>query len=250
MSEEILKKRLSELAERSYNGSIFTFSDFLGLAEQSALESIRREIAHAGITLFGGVIGAERVMARFGDEEALGYSVDFPIAVIEISPKSHKFSEELSHRDCLGAIMNLGIERDTLGDIVILGKTAYLFTKDTISDYIIENLTKIRHTDVVARRTDELPSGELYKTERITVQVSSERLDAVIARAFCLSREESSELFCRGKVFVSGKKTENISYQPRPDDTISVRGYGRFIYRGYKSTSKKGKLNIEIDKFI
>ena len=250
MSEEILKKRLSELAERSYNGRIFTFSDFLGLGEQSALESIRREIAHAGITLFGGAPGTERVMARFGDEEELGYSVDFPISIIEIAPKSQKFSEELSHRDCLGAIMSLGIERDTLGDIVILGKTAYLFAKEAIADYIIENLTKIRHTDVIARLADGLPCGELYKTERITVQVSSERLDSVIARAFGLSREESGELFRRGRVFVSGRETENLSHSPKPGDTISVRGCGRFIYLGYKSTSKKGKLNIEIDKFV
>lgn len=250
MSEEILKKRLAELAERSYNGRIFTFSDFLGLGEQSALESIRKEIAYVGITLFGGVPGAERVMARFGDDGELGYSVDFPISIIEIAPKSQKFSEELSHRDYLGAIMNLGIERDTLGDIAVLGKTAYLFAKDTIADYIIENLTKIRHTDVIARLADELPSGELYKTERITLQVSGERLDTVIARAFSISREEASELFRRGRVFVSGKETESVSYFPKPGDIVSVRGYGRFIYLGYKSTSKKGKLNIEIDKFI
>ena len=247
---ELLKKRFIELANKSYNAGIFVFTDFLVLAEQSAFSEIKKEIRGIPYTAFGGAVGAERVMIRFGSEEDLGYEVPFPISVIKAEPVSQKFADKLTHRDFLGAILNLGIERDTLGDIVILGKTAYLFTKDTISDYIIENLTKIRHTDVVARRTDELPSGELYKTERITVQVSSERLDAVIARAFCLSREESSELFCRGKVFVSGKKTENISYQPRPDDTISVRGYGRFIYRGYKSTSKKGKLNIEIDKFI
>ena len=250
MDEKILKKRLTELAERSYNNGIFTFSDFLGLAEQSALESIKWELSHAGITLFGGVAGAERLMARFGQEDELGYSADFPIVCIKIAPKSEKFAEALSHRDYLGSIMGLGIERDMLGDIIVAGKSAYIFAKDTVSDYVTENLTKIRHTDVVAKVTEDIPSGELYITERITIQVSGERLDSVIARVFGLSREESSELFRKGLVFVSGRATENTSYTPKPSDTISVRGHGRFVYVGYKSTSKKGKLNIEIDKYV
>lgn len=250
MADELLKRRFTELAERSYKNGHFTFTDFLGLAEQSALNSIKREISHAGITLFGGAKGTERLIARFGDEDGLGYSEPFPIVCIKVSPKSYKFSEALTHRDYLGALMNLGIERDTLGDIVISGGDAYIFAKDTVSEHICESLTRVRHTDVTAAVSDTVPEGELYKTETVTVQVSSERLDAVIARVYHLSREDAAALFSRRLVFVSGRECGSTSYSPKAGELISVRSFGRFIYRGFRSSSKKGKLNIDVEKYI
>ena len=88
------------------------------------------------------------------------------------------------------------------------------------------------------------------KTEQITVQVSSERLDAVIARVFSLSREDAQNLFARRLVFASGREIESTSYSPKEDEKISVRGYGRFIYRGIKNLSKKGKLNVTVDRYV
>lgn len=75
----------------------------------------------------GGVDGCERQILRFGDEESLGYDAGFPICCIEIKPLIEKFADALTHRDYLGALMHLGIERSTLGDIMIRDKTAYLF---------------------------------------------------------------------------------------------------------------------------
>ena len=68
---ELLKKRFVELAQKSYNSDIFTFTDFLGLAEQSAFAEIKRELGGIRYTAFGGANGAERVVIRFGSEEEL-----------------------------------------------------------------------------------------------------------------------------------------------------------------------------------
>ena len=114
--ERLLYARLKELAERS--DGRFTFTDFLGLAEQSVLTEVLRDI-RVRYELFGGADGAERVMARFGDEDELYYSEPFPIDIIRVSPRSQKFANQLTHRDFLGAILNLGIERRCVGDIVI-----------------------------------------------------------------------------------------------------------------------------------
>ena len=43
---ELLKKRFIELANKSYNSGIFTFTDFLGLGEQSAFSEIKKEVSH------------------------------------------------------------------------------------------------------------------------------------------------------------------------------------------------------------
>ena len=247
---ELLKKRFIELANKSYNAGIFVFTDFLGLSEQSAFSEIKKEIRGIPYTAFGGADGTERVMIRFGSEEDLGYEVPFPISVIKAEPVSQKFADKLTHRDFLGAILNLGIERSTLGDIAIIDNVGYIFAADDIGEYITSSLTKVKHTDMKLKIVDELPEGELYKTELRRIQANGERIDAIIAKVFGMSREDSSTLFKKRLVFVDGRCTENTSYIPKEGEVISVRGHGRMIYRGYDSFTKKGKMNIVVEVYV
>lgn len=247
---ELLKRRMVELARRSYNSGIFTFTDFLGLAEQSAFSEVSREISGIPYSAFGGAEGAERVMIRFGSLEELGYSQPYPISTLKIEPLSQKYAERLTHRDFLGAIMNLGIERDTLGDIVIIDNVGYLFAKEDIAAYLAESLTKVRRTDVKTSVTSDLPEGELYRTERRSVQANGERLDALVAKVFSLSREDAQSLFKKRLVFANGRQIDSTSYIPKPNEKISVRGHGRFIYLGPQSLTRKGKFNIAIEVYI
>ena len=101
-----LKNRIRELADKSYNQNQYTFTGFLGLAEQDALWQVEREVKFAGITLYGGREEAERKILRFGSEAELGYEQPFPICCIRIRPLSAKFADKLSHRDYLGALLN------------------------------------------------------------------------------------------------------------------------------------------------
>lgn len=247
---ELLKKRFLELARKSYNSGIFVFTDFLGLSEQSAFSEIKRELSGIPYTAFGGAEGTERVMIRFGSAEELGYEIPFPISVIRAEPLSQKFADRLSHRDFLGAIMNLGIERDTLGDIVIIDNVGYIFAKDDIAGYIADSLTKVKHTDVRLTVVESLPEGELFRTERRQIQVSSERLDAVVARVYSMSREDAQLLFKKGLIFASGRCIESSSYTPKEGEKISVRGHGRFVYLGQQSLSRKGKINVAVQVYI
>ena len=125
-----LKNRFRDLAEKSFRQGIFTFTGFLGLSEQDVFWQEERGLSHTGYCLGGGYDGADRVMIRFGDSGELGYEVPFPIVCIHIQPLAQKFADELSHRDFLGALMNLGIERSTIGDIKAGERQAYLFCQD------------------------------------------------------------------------------------------------------------------------
>ncbi len=251
MSEELdlLKRRFIELAKRSEQG-YFTFTDFLGLAEQSCFNGIKNEIRGISYSAFGGALGAERVMIRFGSSEELGYEEEFPIVTLMIKPKSEKFADKLTHRDFLGSLMSLGIEREVLGDIVIRDNIGYLFAKRDISTYIMDSLTQIKHTAVTVSIAKELPEGELFKTEIRRIQLSGERLDAVLAKTFSLSRDDAQGLFKRGLVFVNGREIDSTSYTPKVGDKITARGYGRLIYLGFDSTSKKGKLNANVEIYV
>ena len=247
---ELLKKRFTELAKRSYDSGIFQFTDFLGLMEQAIFEEIKKEIGGIKYKKFGGADGAERIMIRFGDEEELYYSEDFPIACLKVCPVSPKYAEKLSHRDFLGALMNLGIERQVLGDIVIIDNAGYVFCKSDMVEYISNELKTVRRTDVNVTKADDLPEGELYRTEPRLVVAVGERVDAVIAKVFSISRDDSLTLFKRKLVFIDGRECKSNSYVPKIGEVISVRGYGRMIYRGYETTTKKGKLNIRVDLYV
>lgn len=247
---ELLKKRFLELARKSFGSGIFTFTDFLGLAEQSAFAEIKKELRGVTYEAFGGAVGAERVMIRFGSEDEIGYSLPFPISVIKAEPVSQKYADKLTHRDFLGAILNLGIERDVLGDIVIIDNVGYIFAKEDIASYIADSLTKVKRTDMKVCVTDTLPEGELYRTERKTVQVSGERLDAIIAKVFSLSRDDAQSLFKKRLVFADGRQIDSTSYTPKENEKISVRGHGRFIYVGEQSLSRKGKKNVAINLYV
>lgn len=249
-SDELLINRFRELGKKAYSGGYYVFTDFLGLAELALFNEARRTMPEVKYTAFGGAEGAERVMIRFGDPEELCYEEDFPITAIKIEPLSQKFADRLTHRDFLGALLNLGLERSRLGDIVIIENVGYLFAKSDVADFIISSLTRVKRTDVRLSVVDTLPEGDLYRTERIRIQAVGERIDAVVAKVFSISREDSLGYFRRSLVFVDGRQCENNSYVLKENEKVSVRGLGRFIYRGYASTSRKGKLNIEIDKYV
>ena len=188
--------------------------------------------------LFGGYPGAERAVACFnGTEQA-------PVACIEIIPKSEKFAEELSHRDILGALMSLGIKRETLGDILVDGKKAYLFCLTSISEFICAECVKIRHTDISCKVISCLPDICVRQPEESEYVVASERLDCIISAVYDVPRSESREYFFAKTVFVNGRLTENESYTPDAGDIVSVRGKGRFVYKGIARTTKKNKLRI------
>ena len=244
------KKRFLELGRKSYNSGIYTFTDFLGLGEQSAFHEIERDIVGIPYTAFGGNEGCERVMIRFGSEDICGYEMPFPISIVLCQPLSDKFAEKLSHRDFLGAILNLGIDRSVLGDIAIVDNRAYIFVKEGMAEFVADSLTKVRKTSVKCSIVDSAPEGTLYNTKEIRVQAVGERIDALVAKVFSISRDDSATLFSRGLVFISGKCCESTSHKLKEGDIVSVRGYGRFVYRGVEGHTKKGKLNILIEQYV
>lgn len=248
--EALFQKRLEELAGKAYANSQYLFTGFLSMAELSVYYGMERTLSYVPVTVFGGTKDCERVMLRFGSEELCGYEEPFPIVCVEIAPLAEKFGEELSHRDYLGALMNLGIERSTLGDIVIDGKRAFLFCTEKMAPYIIENMDKVRHTGVRCALAQTIPESTVARLERTAVQVNAARADSVIARVYKLSRSECVDIFRAKRVFVNGRLNENNSGQLKSGDTVSVRGCGRFQYVGITHETKKGKLNVEIDLYV
>ncbi len=248
--DALLQKRFLELAEKSYARGSYTFTNFLGLAEQDIFQRVRREFAHVPCRLFGGCEGCERVIARFGDEDLCGYDQPFPIQCVKAAPLSRKFADKLTHRDVLGALMNLGIDRAQLGDIVVREEAAYLFCTETIAPFLLENLTRAKHTELTCSLSETLPEGSLFTLQPESCLVSSERADGVAAHVYRLSRNEMAERIRAGKLFVNGRRCESGSLVLKPGDVVSLRGEGRFRYGGVERDTKSGKFSVTIELYV
>jgi len=244
-----LKNRFRDLAEKSFQQGVYTFTGFLGLSEQEVFWQEEAKLRYAGYCLDGGCEKADRVVIRFGNPEELGYEVPFPIVCIHIRPLAQKFADELSHRDFLGALMNLGIERSVIGDIKVGEKQAYLFCLDSIAGFICENLEQVKHTHVKCAVTEENESIPSEEPVTVSVQVQSLRVDAVLAKIYNMSREKSLDLFRAGKVYVDGRLCENNSRQLNVGETVNARGYGKFTLTGEPRETRKGKLAVEAEVY-
>ncbi len=243
--EQILIKRFSELSNRSYMRNIFVYSDFLNMYEQDLLlKTVKKDV-----TLFGGFFDAERQIAVFGNEKDFRFSPIPPISLILVSPVNKKFSDDLTHRDFLGSVLGLGIKRETIGDIIIKENSGYIFCLESVTDFIIENLTKIKHTTVKCRILNEVPEIIIPTPTEDFLIISSERADVIIGAVFNLSRNDSNLLFTAKKVFINNKLTENNSGKLKENDIVSVRGYGRFKIKEKIGETRKGKLRIKIEKY-
>lgn len=238
-----LGMRMRELAERAYRSQQYTFTGFLSLYEQNEFYQIQKETAYAGYTMWGGAPACERQMLRFGTAEAFGYEEAFPIQCICMEPAAQKFADKLTHRDFLGALMNLGIERSMLGDIFLKDNVGYVYCMDTMTDFIIKNLDKVKHTNVRCSICSEAPEGRQELSPK-NISVASERIDGILAKLYGMSRNGSIEQFQQKKVFINGRLCENNSTLLKAGDVVTLRGYGKFIYQGVLYTSKKGKLCV------
>ncbi len=245
--QELCKKRLIDLSRQAERKGIVLFSDFLNLNELNIYHQTEK-FFETKTESFGGVPYAERQIIAF-IPDALCYEWSYPITALCIKPLYPKYAEKLGHRDILGAIMKLGVDRSKLGDIIIGDGIYYLLCEEDIAGYFIENLDKIRHT---------LVKLETCSMESLTIQqdfeekdgiITSNRLDSVVACVYKLSRSQALNLFRQEKIYVNGRLIENVTYSCHEGDIVSVRGYGRFIYVREYGETNKGRLKFQYNLY-
>ena len=247
--EQQLEKRFLELGELAYQRGTAVYSDFLNLNELNIFQETRPKLSYLVTESFGGYELAERQIAVFRPEAPL-FCTEPPISCLKLAPLQEKFAEELTHRDYLGAVLNLGLDRSCLGDILVEEKQAYLFCLTRMASFICDNLTRVRHTtmSVVPVEAENFHYEPKYK--EITGTVASVRLDRLLSLAFGASRSSLTGLIEGGRVFVNGKLVTSNGYQPREGDLVSVRGMGRFRFQGGGGQSKKGREYVTLLRYI
>lgn len=195
--------------------------------------------------VYGGYEGAERMMLGFTPpyiSEPME-SDDFPIIPLAVTYNG-RFSRQLAHRDFLGAILGLGLERSNIGDIRLTESGAVVYVASGIAYYITENLLEVGRTTVTVARHSQQQNIEATGTEK-RITVASLRLDAVISVAFNLSRGKAATLIESEKVFVNwaiAKKTLQLS----EGDIVTIRGTGRIRLDTISGPTKKDRVAVMI----
>jgi len=190
---------------------------------------------------FGGYDDAERKIITFHTQEIETEATKItPLAITY----NEKFSTPPTHRDYLGAVLGLGLDRSKVGDICIADKGAMLYVVEDVAFFIAEHLIQVGRITVKAVVNGKLIGLETTGvTKRITVP--SLRLDAVLGSTFNLSRGKSSALIESEKVFVNwklAKKPHTVTI----GDAITVRGMGRITINSQGGNTKKDRIVLEV----
>ena len=241
---DIAIKRISYQAEKLADG--LTFFDFYDPSQQM---HINRELRNGYVYpyFFGGHSLCERKMLCLSSEK-----VDNEEKIIwPMSLCVCKINFPVDHRMVLGAVMSLGITRETLGDIIIDEDRIQIVAKDHIAQFIAMNIEKLNNHKVHFK---DSPIENIIisepKTTFFNVSVASLRLDAIISSACGMSREVATEIIKKGKVKINHEEKTKPSQIAEIGDLFSVRGIGRFLLEESIGTTKKGRIKITIKKFV
>lgn len=170
----------------------------------------------------------------------------FPIDAVYFK---YRKSDKLTHRDFLGALMNLGIERSSVGDIIVNEGCAVCYVKQEIGDYVRSQISKIGRVGVKIASESECKITAAYDIESLSFIVSSMRLDVIVAAITGLSRDKTASLVLSGKVFVNYTENKNVSHILKENDILTIRGNGKFIIKEQAGVTKKGRLKLNIEHY-
>lgn len=258
-----LSARISDLLNESDRGYI-THSAFLDPAEVFFAKGYVKQIGAKKRSFFyGGYENAERkclfLLPEYYEEligdtnegatAIIGDELAEAVKAIKIKGSGYR---SLSHRDFLGAILNMGIERSAVGDLCLTEEnTCVLFACSAVADLIVTGCERIGSDKV---RIEEIPLSAGFdherKTKAINDTVASDRLDCVVSALAGESREKAKSMILSGLVECNYSFAERTDFRVGCGDTVTVRGVGKFIIDDITEETKKGRLRLAARKFI
>lgn len=247
--EKRFLKTVAEYSNKSFTQNREMYTDFYN--SDWMKEMISRymgSVNRHNYIFIGGYDDAERQVLGFVCDENHVYSN--PVGAVKVTVKTG-IGRSLSHRDFLGAILNLGIERAKIGDIIIKPFGAYIILDKEIGEFIKWNLTQIGKYSNIEVEEIELEDLEVDKplVKEIQGTVSALRADTIFAVAFGISRTTASKLLQNDKGRCNGVPVSSSSVL-KEGDVGSLRGYGKMRLKSVNGTTKKDRVHITIEKYI
>jgi RNA-binding protein YlmH len=248
--DDALLARLLDKAEIWQRNGRTQYTRFLSERDKLCCAPVLRELGADEAFFWGGYPEADRSAlifpAEWQEKEGLLYGEDSPIAVIRAVWKS---GEELSHRDFLGALMGLGIEREMIGDILPKEGRCDILLLREIVPYVLQNLASAGRASLTLTVENEPEVGEA-KFRLIKDTVASLRLDAIVGSGFSLAREKAAAAIRSGKVSLDGLECLKPDKTVEAGSKVSLRGLGKIELTEAGGQSRKGRTIVVIKRYI
>lgn len=243
--DPLFTAHLNDLAQQAVRKCMVCYSRFLDEKQQLTAQRLFQDRTDCVLKLWGGYENAQRKICFIYNEWA-DFSEEYvPLVCLTFR---YRTADKLTHRDFLGAFMSCGIQRETIGDIVVGADKAQAFVTEAVAP-LLRDITKIGRCGV--RVTDDecfdMPQEQNFR--EISGTVSSLRIDSAASLGIRESREKTVKLIQQGKVELNYYEVTSPSLKIQEGDIFVVRGYGKFRLKKVTGLSKKGRLHILIEKY-
>lgn len=252
----LVSKLIDKISFIEKRNSIET-TEFLDIHQRGILEKVLKNIKYKNNIVYGGYENAERTMIILYPAkletvlENNYFDYNNLIQIIRII-LPNELRGKYNHRDYLGAIIKTGIKREKVGDIITSIDGADIIVEKEIIQYLktsLSELTRFSKTTFEIHNVEELNITP-PKTEIINIIVPSMRIDSIVSEIIRTSRSKAMEFIENERVFINSELVTKNSKILKENDTITVRGKGRFKVKQIVNSTKKGNLVVEIEKYV
>ena len=252
--EKIILAKLNDKIRLCKTKNKLVNTEFLNMYQENIIRKELERIKAKNYILTGGYSEAEsKILIMYPEkitEEIAKENITNIIKVIKIQlPNEQK--GKYQHRDYLGTIMQFGLERERIGDIIVYEDEAYVIALSENVQYIKDSLqttkkfkkSKIEIIDIVEMKVKK------PEFEEIKISVSSQRLDNFISEICKISRSETTRLIASELVSINCKIETKQTKTVEIGDILIIRGKGKFIVSDFLDINRKGKQVVIVKKY-
>ena len=230
-------------------------TDFLDMYQVALVENFLRKIKFENYKLYGGYEEAERKVAIIYpdkyDEKMLEKNYGKILKIVRVLLPEEEYGK-FAHRNYLGGIVKLGLNREKVGDILVSDEGADIITVENFANILKEqlpSLTRFESSNITIEEIQNIKKKEI-KIEEVKIIVPSLRLDNIVSDLARTSRSKAVQIIEQERVFINGQNETKPSKQIKLNDIITIRGKGRFVIKSFDGTTRSGRTVVVIEKFV
>lgn len=248
--ERVVLARVLDQMERTASRSIPCATQFLSPAQRAAAEPLLAASGHPKCLFHGGYEGAERTVCVFLPDwqEPEDWLAGEELAAIEAAFPPNA---DLTHRDILGGLMGIGLTREKVGDILVLEEKAQIVALKEAAPIILSQFDQAGRARLKLR---EIPLSGLspapVQVRLVKDTVAALRLDAVVSSGFSIARGKAADLISGGRVSVNHRECVKSDKPVAEGDILTCRGLGKCVLKTVGGQSRKGRIIIEIERYL
>ncbi|MGN8896784.1 RNA-binding protein [Flavonifractor sp. HCP28S3_F3] len=250
--ERLLLARVLDKLELAWDRGVPSHTGFLSPHERAVVEGLIRAEGWPRHLFFGGFADAERTVCAFlpdwlEEEDWLAGQEYDPIRALRCTWTGGS----LTHRDFLGSILGLGLDREKVGDLLVRDGVCDVLVLEDVADFLLLHLEQAGRVHLkVSSISLEMVSPPPVQVRTIRDTVSSLRLDAVASSGFSISRGKAADLISSGKVQLNHQECLKPDRPVNEGDTLSCRGFGKCVVKEVGGPSKKGRIMIVLERYV